>query len=426
MASIKQRGNSYLISVSNGRDENNKQIMEYKTFIPDPSWNARRCKKEVDKAAAEFEALVKSGPFYKCGKMLFSEFCQKWFADYVTVNLELNTQSKYRDVLDNHLLPALGHFKLSDLDSFSLQEFLNRYCTETDYSGATIQKIQNVLRSIFRQAFCWRVVQENPMERVRLPRNRKADNSPKFFTPEQTKNFLEFIRKPYEVEISEHNYVYANGNHRSIGAHSRTESLSLQLQLFFMLLIYGGFRKGEALALTWDDINFDTAEISINKSAVLYKGQMSIKAPKTKGSVRSVTVPKSVVDMLKVHYAAQRTEAKRLAGYWQDHNLLFTQDNGTMMNYSTPYQAFKRMIVRYNAAQSDTASHLPDIPLHGLRHTSATLMLANKVDIVSVAARLGHTQTSTTLNTYAHAVQSADYTASAILESVLEYPNPIE
>ena len=204
-----------------------------------------------------------------------------------------------------------------------------------------------------------------------------------------------------------------------VSAYTRTEALPFQLQVLFKLLIYGGFRKGEVLALTWDDIRFDSAEIVINKSAVSHKGMMLTKDPKTKGSFRTVTVPASVIQDLKQHQKAQQAEASRLPGYWQDHNLVFTQANGAMMNYSTPYQAFKKVIARYNASQSDEKAHLPSIPLHGLRHTSATIMLANKADIVSVAARLGHTQTSTTLNTYAHAVQSADYTASSILESAL-------
>lgn len=420
MASIKKRGNSYLITVSNGRDQNYRQILEYKTFTPDPSWSEKRAYKEAQKVALEFEQEVKLGPFYKCGKMLFSEFSEKWFTEYVTVSLALNTQTKYREVLDNHLLPNLGSRKLSALDSFMLQDFLNQYCTQTDYSAGTIQKIQTVLRSIFRRAYCWNIIKENPMTRVQLPRNMKKTDSLKFFTPEQAKRFLSFLSEPYEVVVPKHYTTNPDGTRHLVAAYARTEALPLQLQVLLKLLIYGGFRKGEVLALTWEDIHFDALEVAINKSAVSHQGQMLTKEPKTKGSVRTVTIPTSVIQDLKHHQEAQRAEATRLEGYWQDHNLVFTQANGTMMNYSTPYQAFKKVIARYNASQSDEKLHLPSIPLHGLRHTSATIMLANQADIVSVAARLGHTQTSTTLNTYAHAVQSADHTASTILESALE------
>ena len=127
--------------------------------------------------------------------------------------------------------------------------------------------------------------------------------------------------------------------------------------------------------------------------------------------------------MLKKHKAEQKAEATRLAGYWQENNLIFTRNDGTMMGYSTPYQALKKVIKRYNTEQTDESMRLPSITLHGLRHTSASILLANNMNVVSVAARLGHSQTSTTLDTYAHAIQSIDYTASSILQSVLNDPN---
>ena len=108
MASIKKRGDSYLIVVSNGRDINYRQILETKTVRPDPSWSERRIEQEVQKAAVEFEAQVKGGLLYKKSRMFFYEFVDKWFSEYVETNLAVNTQKNYRDVLKNHLLPTLG------------------------------------------------------------------------------------------------------------------------------------------------------------------------------------------------------------------------------------------------------------------------------------------------------------------------------
>lgn len=87
-----------------------------------------------------------------------------------------------------------------------------------------------------------------------------------------------------------------------------------------------------------------------------------------------------------------------------------------MMNYSTPYQAFHDSILRYNESHKEP---LPVIPLHGLRHTSATLLIANNQDIRSVSARLGHAETSTTLNIYTHFLESTDKKSADILENVL-------
>lgn len=90
-----------------------------------------------------------------------------------------------------------------------------------------------------------------------------------------------------------------------------------------------------------------------------------------------------------------------------------------MMNYSTPYQAFHDVIVRYNKGKPPQ-EQLPQIPFHGLRHTSATLLIANHQDLKTVSKRLGHAQTSTTMNIYAHALQQGDKQAANALETMLK------
>lgn len=104
--------------------------------------------------------------------------------------------------------------------------------------------------------------------------------------------------------------------------------------------------------------------------------------------------------------------------YWQGENWIFTQTNGRQMNYSTPYAAFQDIIKRYNEGKKP-ADQLPVIPFHGLRHTSATLLIASKQDVRTVSSRLGHAQASTTMNIYAHALQETDRKAVNALENML-------
>ena len=99
-------------------------------------------------------------------------------------------------------------------------------------------------------------------------------------------------------------------------------------------------------------------------------------------------------------------------------NWLFTQSDGSMMSYSTPYATFQDAIDRYNAGK-EPADQLPHIPFHGLRHTSATLLIAAHQDVRTVSNRLGHAQASTTMNIYAHALKENDRTASNALENML-------
>ena len=106
------------------------------------------------------------------------------------------------------------------------------------------------------------------------------------------------------------------------------------------------------------------------------------------------------------------------AYYWQGGNWLFNQDNGLQMNYSTPYQALHDTLMRYNEDKKPE-DQLPMIPLHGLRHTSATLLIASHQDIRTVSSRLGHAQASTTMNIYVHALQETDRKAADALENML-------
>lgn len=112
----------------------------------------------------------------------------------------------------------------------------------------------------------------------------------------------------------------------------------------------------------------------------------------------------------------EQTKTKEsLGAYWKGNNWLFTQSDGSMMSYSTPYATFQDAIDRYNA-NKEPSDQLPHIPFHGLRHTSATLLIAAHQDVRTVSNRLGHAQASTTMNIYAHALKENDRTASNALE----------
>ncbi|WP_281532696.1 tyrosine-type recombinase/integrase [Anaerocolumna aminovalerica] len=106
---------------------------------------------------------------------------------------------------------------------------------------------------------------------------------------------------------------------------------------------------------------------------------------------------------------------------WQDNNNIFIQWNGKQMNISTPYQTFKDIIHKYNSTVEDESLKLPNIPLHGLRHTSATVLISEDVDVRTVSARLGHAQTSTTMNIYAHSLKESDKKAADKLDRLFSH-----
>lgn len=215
-----------------------------------------------------------------------------------------------------------------------------------------------------------------------------------------------------------HSRVDDTGIQYQVGDYTLTRTMPEQLRILFNLAVFSGLRKGEMLALQWSDIDFENSTVSVTKAAAVVDGKQVCKAPKTKNSRREVSIPRFLTDRLHYMMVEQTKTKESLSAYWKGNNWLFTQSDGSMMSYSTPYATFQDAIDRYNA-DKEPADQLPHIPFHGLRHTSATLLIAAHQDVRTVSNRLGHAQASTTMNIYAHALKENDRTASNALENML-------
>ena len=275
----------------------------------------------------------------------------------------------------------------------------------------------STISSVLRTAVEWEIIEKNPMDKVRSVGECAADKI-EFFTPDQAATFLDYIEKPYKIKTKGHKRTDDTGIDYTVGDYERTKEVPEQIRVLFNLAIYAGLRKGELLALEWSDIDFQNDTISVNKSVTVVAGQQITKAPKTKTSRRTISIPHFLTQRLKQLRAARIEYRLGLGDYWQGAEWVFIQDNGKQMSYSTPYAAFQDTIARYNAGKPE-AQQLPHIPFHGLRHTSATLLIASKQDVRTVSARLGHAQASTTMNIYAHALKETDKKAANALEEML-------
>ena len=233
-------------------------------------------------------------------------------------------------------------------------------------------------------------------------------------------SFLHYIEQPHTWEVKGHQRTDDTGIPYMVGTYINQKRASHQLQVLFSLAIYSGMRKGEILALKWPDIDFTTDTVSITKAVTMVAGKPFIKAPKTKSSYRTVTIPHTLTVQLEQLRESQEEYRRKVGDYWKGEDFLFIQEDGRMMNYSTPYHALQTIIAQYNA-DHDPEEQLPRIPFHGLRHTSATLLISEgHQDPRTVANRLGHAQTSTTLNIYTHALREGDRRAASALESILD------
>lgn len=428
MASIRKRGTSYQITVSNGRDSSGKQILETTTFTPDQNLTDKQQKKALDTFVFEFEQKVKSGKLLKGEKLTLSEFTEQWLKEYAKTNLTQNSFKSYSDNLKLRIIPALGHIKLSNLNPMHLQSYYNNLLEdgvrldgkEGGYSASTIRKDHVILSSILNTAVQWQIIESNPCDRVSPPKVTRTAENIKFFTLEQTQIFLNALDKEYPSSYKEHDRIDDTGKKYHVSSYEESRTIPKQIKVFFFIAIFGGLRRGEIVALTWDDINFEDSSVNISKSTSYVDKQIITKEPKTLTSIREIKLPGFVMQLLKEWKLEQNKYRLSLGDQWIGTNHIFTQWNGKQMYPSTPTLTFKKVINQYNKTVTKEKDKLPLIPLHGLRHTSATLLIAENVDVKTVSSRLGHAQTSTTMDIYAHALKQMDEKAANVLEDVFK------
>lgn len=427
MASIRKRNGHYQITVSLGYDIYGKKLIETASFTPDPTRTEKQQERDLQQFARKFEEEVKSGVAQDGRRITFKAFSERWLTEYAATNLQPGTVTKYTQELESKINPAIGHYKLSDLKPGILNSFfagLAREGARKDgkpggYSKASITKTRHVVSAILRTATEWELIDRNPCEKVKLSAGVEPAEQIKFFTPEQAKAFLAYIEEPYTLKISGHQRTDDTGIPYTVGDYEIHKEIPEQIRILFNMAIYTGLRKGEILALEFSDIDSKADTISITKAATVVNGKQICKQPKTKMSTRTITIPHDltlrIIDLKK----SREEFATAVGDFWQGGNWIFVQDNGQMMNYSTPYQALQDVLRRYNA-DKPPEEQLPMIPFHGLRHTAATLLIAAGVDVRTTSARLGHALTSTTLNIYIHALKESDHKAANAVSALLE------
>lgn len=416
MSSIRKRGNSYQITVSNGRDITGRQIIETATFTPDPNRTAKQNQKALEKFAFEFEEKVKSGKYLDGEKMIYKDFIDLWMQDYARKQLQQTSIERCESSLNNLILPELGHLKLAKIQPLHIQAFYNKLMEQgytvngrhKQYKANTIKRIHQIISSTLNTAVRWQLIESNPCCRVKPPKPDRSTSDIKHFTLEEAQIFLDQLDKEYTVSYGGH----ARRDGSPSARHLEVRKVPLQQKVFFHMALFGGFRLGELIALTWDDIDFKSCTVSISKSTAKTKDGMITKSPKTASSIRIVSLPTETMSLLR-HWKAEQQAYRLSAGtYWKGIGHIFIQDNGSQMDISTPNHVFKKIIKRYNES-AEEADRLPEITLHGLRHTSATLLIAQNIDIRTVSGRLGHAECSTTMNIYAHALKKQDERAAA-------------
>lgn len=395
MASARRKGRGYEIRVSMGCGMNGKKVVKYKTWVPDKNYTPKQLEKEVERQKMLFEEEVKSG---NCANsnIKFEPYSKIWIKDYGEQNLAPKTLSRYCEYL-KRINKAIGHIKLKDLQPLHLNAFYRNLAEDgvnlkakRDENGKiisngklspkTIVEHHRVISKLLSTAVKWNYINDNVARRADPPKVPARDIE--FLDENETKEMLKAL----------------NGE-------------SITYRTMILLLVYTGMRRGELFGLEWKDIDFKNGYLHIVRtSQYIGNKQLITKEPKTKSSKRTMKISNDMLKRLKIYQAWQSEQRLKIGSEWNDTDRLFTQWNGLPMYPDSLTKWFKLFLKRHNLRQ---------VTLHSLRHTNATLMIAEGTDIRTVSGRLGHSNTSTALNIYTHALKSKDTQAAEILNDIL-------
>ncbi len=389
--SIEKRGkNSYRLTVAEGFDLNGKPVIHRKTV--------HGTKKDAEVELAKFVTEVQNGLVVDGKSLRFSEFIEIWKRDYGSKELAPTTYKRYCRMLETRILPYFGHFYINKIRPTDIMKFYdllekdtqlvrkkgnNGSKTKKPLSGKTILEHHRLLRAMLHKAVYWQLIVANPAERVQAPKAKKPKR--RSYDDEQTKILLENLEL---LSVEDTKYKVA-----------------------IILTIFTGVRLGELMGLEWQDVDFKNGIICINRSS-RYLSDMGVftKTPKTESSIREIAIPEFIISLLE-EYKLWYEEQKSIYGeLWTNSDRLFVQADGKPMHPSS----ISKWFVRYVSTIG-----LPVINFHGLRHTNASLLVAQNIDIAVVSARLGHAQISTTLDFYVHPLLSHNRKAGYALENLL-------
>lgn len=326
-----------------------------------------KTKKEAQHAANALEQELLSGSLLQSNKLTYEAVFKLWYENH-SKTLKPSTKKAIENKFNKHILPRFGKLKIKNITRAYCQQMINEIAQLIN----SVNDIKIQANQVFKYALKQEIIAKNPLEYVIIPRPEKelisdvqASEERKYWRKDEIKQFLDLAKKDFN------NLDY----------------------LLFHLLIYTGARKGEILALSWEDINFDEKYVRFSKTLFYNKGDFIFQTAKTKGSKRLISMDEATLSLLK-KWRIEQLEAELAAPIFKrPNNIVFSRPTGSPIRLAYPNEKLESMIRKYK---------LHRITIHGLRHTHASLLFEAGASIKEVQERLGHSDIKMTMNIYTH------------------------
>ena len=363
-AFIRKRSKNYIVYLEYLDKKTNKKKQKNMGSYP--------LKRDASKRLNEVKEEIYNDELLVPNEMILENYILDFLEKY-KMNLSITTYKVYKRICKKYIIPLLGDIKLCDIKPIHVQDYVDDLLDLL--TPQTIKVHLNVLNLALKRAYRLKLIKENPVQFVEVPKNRKYKNE-----------------------------VYDTEDMQKLLEKSQGTSMELPIVLASGL----GLRISEILGLTWNNVDFNDFTITIDKITVRDDGKVILKDPKTESSIRTISAPKEIILMLK-QLKKDRLAAK-LKGEKSHRELIFYDKN---LNPIAPDVISKkfRLFLRDN--------NLKHIRFHDLRHSHVTLLIDAKVPIKVISERVGHSNINTTLNIYSHALKEMDQEASDKISSTL-------
>ena len=368
-----KKSKKYKIYLFIGRDKEGKAI--------------RHCEivygglKEARDRENELKLQLKEGNYIKKSNLSL-EHLSKEYLELKKNTLTLKTYITYEQRVQV-INDKIGNVKLKDLNVRILEKFYsylkNDYIsgkTKNHISNTTIQSYYCIINNMLEQAVKWDYLKNNPNSKIEKPKRERKEIA--VYSKDEVFKLLECIKN---------------------------ESLKYQAIIYMALDL--GCREGELVALTWDDIDLSTRQVSINKSIQVIGGRVIEKETKTANSDRKIFISETTAQILKKYRKEQMKKKLLLGTKWGNSTRVFTTNLGNDIHHDTPYQILKKIIKKYE---------LKDISFHALRHTNASLKIGAGIQPQIISRSLGHSSIQITDKYYSHFFEEEFKDASNIME----------
>lgn len=350
-------------------------------YVRDQKWEKvphPDTRKHAEALLAERLSQLNRGEYLEAPKITFAVFARKWMEKYASGQVRPSTLVLYEGYLKKHFIPIFGSMNLDQIGVEEMQSFKTDKMA-SGLSPQTVKHLLRVLRQMFSHAIDWNYLRANPVDKVRNPKIPRVAKD--FFTSDEVRIFLNHVQ--------------------------------LRWYALFLTAITTGLRVGELLAMRWSNLDWNSGKYHVRETCLRARGGYAagIAEPKTETSVAPVHLTPSCLEALREHRQRQTEQRLAMGMDYQDNDLIFATESGGMLDSCN--------IVKRVFNPTLQKAGLRRIRFHDLRHTCASLLIAQGENPKFIQSQLRHASIEMTFDQYGHLFPEAGKEAAARLDESL-------